>query len=327
MQRLLAHAGGCYDDLVVVHDGPESPPTPWGPAIKQVGRRAPETLSLQAPGVPPREIARDYAWLSSKLPLPPGYRRKTGKARAGSIHAVVNSYKGRFFEGPHCFQQEPHWPFAWWAAKNEWILRLDSDEYPSKEMKEWLMHFRKKPAPAESVSGFTCLWPLWDRQREYFLSLKEWRPFLFSKTRTRFIGMAEQSPIPCTRWLPTGLILHHQPPRKSFGLRNLIFRRRSYSWRMCIAFSLLLPPASLPRWNYQASEWPLYWEKIIRRPWATGLVRFARSLFRGLLAIRLKNTGVFLSDLFATATHQLLMAWTVGYIYLLKKTAQRRFFN
>src|SRR5712671_3294993 len=80
LERLLHEAAGLYEDLVVVHDGPDT-----------IG-----------------------------------------------VKRVVESAGGRFFERERAWQQEPHWPFAWAQVRYDWILRLDADEVPGPELKQWL---------------------------------------------------------------------------------------------------------------------------------------------------------------------------------------------
>src|SRR5437879_4460982 len=130
-ERLLLETAGCGDDLVVVHDGPEA-----------------DNFAADHPvAVPAKEMALDYNTLAPGAPLPAFYKTPPPPARAGSIHELVKQNGGRYFEGPRCFQQEPHWPFSWWQAKHDWILRLDADEFPSEELKDWLRRFRDSPDP------------------------------------------------------------------------------------------------------------------------------------------------------------------------------------
>src|SRR5215510_4248961 len=93
LQRLLERSEGCYDELLVVHDGP------------------------------------DFE----------------------DVRSLVEKYGGRFRERPRAFSQEPHFPFAFGQASNDWILRLDSDEFPSTELREWLVRFRHAPEPPTDV--------------------------------------------------------------------------------------------------------------------------------------------------------------------------------
>ena len=221
--RLLNQAAGCYDELVVVHDGPDTT----------------------------------------------------------NVREVTVAAGGRFFERSREFQQEPHWPFAWAEAKNEWILRLDADEFPGEAMKEWLKNFRRLPEPATGISGCTCIWPWWDGRREVTRKIAPGRMFLFHKQRVRFFGMAEQTPVPDGKMEPLDFILHHQPARKSYGLYNVLVRKQAYYWRERIASSLLGKPTDLPCWRWDDPAWPLVWEQIRQRPLWTAAKRLIKGTLSG----------------------------------------------
>lgn len=266
LQRLLAHAKGCYDDLVVVHDGPESPSPNKALTAQKGDCWTPEALSLHAPAVPPPEMARDYAQLDPNSSLSRGYRLKRGRALAGSIHALIDSYGGRFFEGPRCFQQEPHWPFAWRMARHDWILRLDADEFPSPELADWLRGFRKNNIRFPKATAFTCFWPLWDGRKSCTEKWPDGRLFLFKKSRARFWGVAEQVPLPDLRPVPVHSKLIHAPQRKSFGVRNILFRKQAYAWRKVLADSVTGSPSRVPRWRTGKRGWPEPWKTKIHHP-------------------------------------------------------------
>jgi hypothetical protein len=327
LERLLKHSEGCYDDLVVVHDGEEEadlaedrrskggeqpnqksainqPPFPR----YEEGWKSPEQLSLKEPDAPPFEIARDYAELPKDAVIPSGYRFKTEIPQPGSIHELVVRHGGRFYEGPRCFQQEPHWPFAWWAAKHDWILRLDADEFPSFNLVKWIRSFKLKEIDAIQSQGFVCIWPQWTGTKQICRDAPPGRLFLFNKREVHFFGMVEHTPetLGCVK--PLELVLEHQPKRKSFGLRNLLFRAQAYRWRKVIGRSLLLPPQALPRWNYSLTCWPPGWEYKIHHPFACMIKSFSINLWRD--AFSLTKRGIFPhpSLVLGTATHQALVA-------------------
>jgi len=244
LKRLLENAAGCYDDLVVIHDGVETGDS---------GNLAPP-------------LGLDFSLLALTNPLPQGYRVPALPAKPDSLHELVLRHGGRFYEGPRAFQQEPHWPFAWQMAKHHWILRLDADEFPSEELTTWLKNFRHLPEPDSSISGYTCIWPLWDGKRAVTKSWPTGRLFLFNRDRIRFFGMVEQTPIPDADWIPLHFILHHEPIRKSYGIRNILFRKQAYNWRTVIAKSLIDSPNKLPCWRWNSADWPSSWSSIQDRP-------------------------------------------------------------
>ena len=224
LTRLLRATIGCYDDLVVVHDGPDT----------------------------------------------------TG------VRAVAESAGGRFFERPRAHQQEPHWPFAWQQARRDWILRLDADELPSAELKTWLQGFCRGPEPGEGISGFTCIWPLWNGRRAVSQRWPAGRNFLLHRQRVRFFGMVEHTPVPDGRFEPLEMVLCHQPVRRSYGLANLLLRKQAYRWRARIARSLLDMPEKLECWRWENRSWPPLWEQIRERPLRTAAWRLIHGTLAGL---------------------------------------------
>lgn len=316
LKRLLQHSSGCYDDLVVVHDGPQvEQPHPDYPTAERL-RVAEGDWGLRIPGPPPREISLDYSKLKKTAPGPKSYRLVSGRTPRNSLKELVKRNHGHLYLGPRCFQQEPHWPFAWWKARHEWILRLDADEYPSSKMQLWLKEFRKIPRIPNQISGFTCVWPFWDGCEEFVFNRIEWRPFLFHKHRVSFFGMAEQGPIPISKWESTGLTLHHRPARLSFGLSYVLCRKQSYIWRRCIAASLMRSPSDLPRWRYNLQAWPPAWSRMIQNPWATGAYRFMGVFFKNLLSAPNQGFRYCQSELLGAPLHRLCISWTFGFYKL-----------
>lgn len=224
LRRLLDRTQGLFDDLVVVHDGPDS----------------------------------------------------------HNVREVVEPAGGRFFERAREYQQEPHWPFAWGQAAHDWILRLDADEFPSEELKEWLIKFRAGAEPPGEISGYTCNWPWWNGRRAVAKKWPQGRHFLIHRQRVRFFGMVEQVPVPDGRFEFLDLVLHHQPVRKSHGLYNVLCRKQAYHWRNCISRSLLGRPTDLNCWRWEDPQWPLVWEQIRRRPFRTALNRLCVWTLRGM---------------------------------------------
>jgi hypothetical protein len=198
------------------------------------------------------------------------------------IRSLVEQFGGRFFERPRAYQQEPHWAFAWEQAANNWILRLDADEFPGESLKAWLHNFKNAPEPDSSVSGYTCNWPLWNGNRAISRNWPTGRIFLFRKDRVRFFGMVEQVPVPDGKYESLDLVLQHQPVRKSYGFRNLVFRKQAYRWRERIATSLLRMPSDLACWRWEDRPWPPIWEEIRRQPLRTAILKLTMETFRGL---------------------------------------------
>jgi hypothetical protein len=222
--RLLERSAGCYDELIIVHDGPDT----------------------------------------------------------ADVRSVAQGFGAKFFERPRLGSLESQSPFAWAQASHDWIFRPDADEFPSVEMKEWLQNFRALPEPEQIISGYTCVWPLWNGKKAMTTKWPAGRIFLFNRSRVRFFGLVEQTPIADGRYEPVSLVLHHQPRRRSYGLANLVIRKQAYIWRDLIARGLLDTPNQLPCWRWQSSDWPKYWEELRRHPFRTGLSRLTLGTLRAL---------------------------------------------
>lgn len=222
LERLIVNSHGCYDELLVVHDGPDEQ----------------------------------------------------------NIKAIVEEAGGRFFEMPRAFQQEPHMPFAFSEAKNDWVLHLDADEFPGPEMKKWLTEFRNAPEPSVEAAGYTCVWPLWNGKRAITQKWPRGRIFLFHKGRVRFFGMVEQAVVPDGKLEELEIVLCHQPKRIAYGLWNIVNRPRAKRWREVIARSLIGKPTDLPCWRWNSEAWPPEWEAIRRHPFRTAISRLLMGTLR-----------------------------------------------
>lgn len=244
---------------------------------------------------------------------------------AQDVRSITEAAGGRFFERPPSFLQEPHWPFAWGQAQHDWILRFDADEFPSEEMKVWMREFRRAPEPSSDISGFTCIWPLWDGQRTVSKKWPSGRLFLFQKQRVRYFGMCEQSPIPDGRCEPLDLILHHQPSgRKAYGLGNILLRKQSRRGAHFIAQCLLGKPSDLACWRWDKETWPLEWEQIRQRPMWTAVKRMVKGLYHSLRGQWRTERKFFFAAAITGPLHQ---AMTCMAYSRLRARSQTRFKN
>jgi hypothetical protein len=215
LARLLDHSVGCFDELLVVHDGPDF-----------------------------EDVAQ-----------------------------LVQEHGGNFFIRPRAYSQEPHFPFAFAHARHDWILRLDSDEFPSAELRAWVKRFREGPEPSENISAYQCIWPAWNGRKPITRRWPNKRTFLFHRNRVQCIGVYEQGIMPehdCSR---VPFVLHHEPPLRSHSPRSVFRKSRTAQGRTNAVEALTRTPLDLPRWRYNSEAWPPAWEKIRRHPIRTGLYR------------------------------------------------------
>jgi hypothetical protein len=260
-------------------------------------------------------IARDYATIVPGGDAPAGYRLVDTTPLEGSIHDLVSIHRGRFYEGPLCFQQEPHWPFAWSRAAHDWILRLDADEFPSGELRSFLQSFRKQSVERAETAGFACVWPFWDGKKATTRNWPNDRLFLFNRRKVKFFGMAEQTPIPQGKVERRKEVLRHEPHGKRYGLRKVIMRKQAGRWRRVIAESLLESPLSLPRWQWREAEWPEGWQRLRGQPIREAFCRLLLMPIHQAREMRRTGNRVDLSACYGSAVQHFLLGllyWTLA---------------
>jgi hypothetical protein len=217
LSRLFEKSGDCYDELLVIHDGP------------------------------------DFE----------------------DVRSLVMEYGGRFIERPRAFSQEPHVPFALENATHDWVLRFDSDEYPSSELRDWLVEFRSKTNVDPTIPGYQCICPAWNGRKRISMN---W-PFkflrLFNRNKVAMVGLCEHGPEPDAGYISPTLPLRfwHEPASPSHGLRNIFGKERARQARKNLVRALLGSPLDHPRWRYESEKWPLGWQEVKDHPILTGLWR------------------------------------------------------
>ena len=229
LARLLELSAGCYDELLVIHDGP------------------------------------DFQ----------------------DVRSLVAQHAGRFIERRRAFSQEPHIPFAIEQATHDWILRFDSDEFPSPELNKWLREFRKGPEPGANISGYYCIWPAWNGRKTVTKYWPNKRLFFFQRQRVRLIGLCEHGPQPDFAVEKLNLALFHRPNGASHGLRNIFGKHRTNQARANLSRALLGTPLEHPRWRYESVKWHTGWQHVKDHPILTGLWRLLIWPLRQALAMML----------------------------------------
>lgn len=214
------------------------------------------------------------------------------------VCGLVAKYGGRFIERPRAFSQEPHLPSAFAEASHDWVLRFDSDEFPSPELKHWLARFRKSAEPPDDISGYYCIWPAWNGRQTITNHWPNKRLFLFHRQRVKLIGLCENGPEPDFAVTKLHLTLCHQPNRSTHGLLNIFAKDRTAQARTNLVRALLGSPLDHPRWRYESEQWPSGWQQVKDHPVLTGLWRLLvwppRQAVAMLLAGDLPRPSVFM---------------------------------
>lgn len=188
------------------------------------------------------------------------------------VRTLVAMYGGRFIERPRAYSQEPHVPFALENASHDWILRFDSDEYPSVELRSWLKHFRRSEDVPGNVSGYRFICPAWNGRRAITRNWPNKYMRLFHRERVRLVGVAEQAPVADFESKAEPMRFHHEPSVASQGIRNILKPRNRQIRRNLVA-ALAGSPLNHPRWRYESDRWPAGWQQVKDHPIRTAFFR------------------------------------------------------
>ena len=191
------------------------------------------------------------------------------------VGGLAAQFGGRFIERSRAFSQEPHIPFAIGEATHDWILRFDSDEYPSNELKDWLMDFRRQPRVDPMIAGYQWICPAWNGRKRISMNWPNKFLRLFNRNTVAMIGLCENGPEPEPDYLAPKMPLRfwHEPQSPSHGFRNIFKKQRTRQARMNLARALLGSPLDHPRWRYDRERWPIGWQHVRDYPILTGLWR------------------------------------------------------
>lgn len=156
----------------------------------------------------------------------------------------------RVFERPLIGHREGPAVFAYEAARCEWILTIDADEYLSESLRDGL----PKLVEDERVNGYEFLWPRWDGER-YITENGPYKLALFRRSSTHLLGLihyVEKIDPPIGR---VDLLIEHRPLYNNVALRTVLTKWRR--WARINAREFLMPFAELPKFNWEEPcDWP-----------------------------------------------------------------------
>jgi len=115
------------------------------------------------------------------------------------------------------------------------FFRLDADEVPSTELKNWLQAFRCGPEPTEFIAGYTCiLAPLeWSKDCDKVLAKR--RIFLFHKRSSALLWHWRGNSNPDGKFEALQSFLNSTNTQSHTASVNLLLRKQAYHWRQVIA--------------------------------------------------------------------------------------------
>jgi len=171
---------------------------------------------------------------------------------------ISKKYTRKIFIRPHKGRASLHMIFAFKKSKNDWLLKLDADEYLSKDLRENI----QKLAQNKKAFAYMFKWLLWDG-KQYVT--KNWpkKKALFRKSGISFLQFPGWDE-PNTNGLviSTNYILEHKPKE---GKNDLFWKWKDY-WEKSTkeggrgttqAEYTLKPFSSFEKFQYSGKDFPL----------------------------------------------------------------------
>lgn len=192
--------------------------------------------------------------------------------------AIAQRYTQQIFIRPRVGIAEPHRVFTYQAARHDWILQIDQDEFLSDELRQRLPDLVLSP----SAEGYDFAWPTLHRGRSYVCYSKR---ALFNRRHFYFIGAPSEHLRPrhkSTRLLRLPYQLEHRPPYDNFTAAS--FQRKWIPWAQLQAAYYRKKISTIQTFNYSGQDWDPLTKIRLAHPLLLGLAGMTAYSF--LLAVR-----------------------------------------
>lgn len=144
-----------------------------------------------------------------------------GKCTDNSLK-IAYGFTNKVFERQKYGALEPHLVEALYMVENDWILRLDTDEYLSDDLIE---HISKLNLNDTRFTHFTAKWREWMGQNINKQSKYQEKIVLFNKRFNMCIGIPHHAVLPLGEGISLNGYLEHIPIHVNYGFKELVFRK------------------------------------------------------------------------------------------------------
>ncbi|MCL6500885.1 MAG: glycosyltransferase family 2 protein [Candidatus Pacearchaeota archaeon] len=163
---------------------------------------------------------------------------------------IAKRYTNKIFIRPHIGMMEAHLVFAYNKTKYDWILRIDADEFLSKEAQKNI----KELVQARDTNGYALLWRLWDGKK-YITKSWPHKLCLFRKNKTSYLGFPHATEKVEGKVLSVNHELCHRPKYNNYSFK--IFKPKWLRWAKVQATYTLKDFKEIPKFNYKKKDFKL----------------------------------------------------------------------
>ena len=144
-----------------------------------------------------------------------------GKCQDNSLK-IASEFTDKIFEWEKRGALEPHLVDALSLSKNNWVMRLDVDEYLSDELRA---HIRELDLVSTGVTHFKASWRSWCRGKIAKQSPYLQKILIFNKNYSVSIGVPHQAVFCPGKGIVLNGHLEHTPDHINYGFFELIFKK------------------------------------------------------------------------------------------------------
>jgi len=192
---------------------------------------------------------------------------------------IAERHGARVFVRALTGNPEAHRVFAFEQARGEWLLKIDSDEFLSEELRAAVPELVRR----SGVNGYQFIWRVWDGER-YITEDGPYKLALHRREATHLLGMLQSADVVDGTVERVALQLEHRPLYNNYTPRTILTKWRR--WARVHARELTGPYEALPKYNWQGPwDWPWY------RPWLNRLAPVLLPAYLGASFVRFLRLG------------------------------------
>jgi len=210
---------------------------------------------------------------------------------------IARIFGAVIISAPRSGVAEPIRPLSFEAARGEWILQIDADEFLSPEIKAALPELMAR----KDVDAYEYVWPLYNGIKPV---TKNW-PYkrgLFRRSAISFLGLPNFVVSVPGKVERVPYIIEHRPEYDNYSWTT--FKKKWRTWSAIQSELYLRDISEVPKFNYQSSDWPRNFN--IRRRWPLLILPFDAAL-------------VFLKTLASGAWYRGYYAWKAALLLALSR--------
>jgi len=181
-----------------------------------------------------------------------------GKCKDNTIK-ICKKYTNKVFIMPHRGRSAFHWIPLIKKAKHDWILKLDADEFLSKDLKKNI----KELAKNDKADAYSFIWP-WYGDGKYITKRWPRKTSLYRKSKISGMGFpAWDTPIVNGVTIKTDYVLEHKPFLGSDQTWKNFWKKAIKRYCKGQAEYSLVDFKSIEKYNYTPKDFP--WSFRLRR--------------------------------------------------------------